>query len=192
MTLMQPKRRRLTPEARRSEILDTAARLLSERGYNGVTIQEVADASGMAKSGVLHHFPNKINLLIELLKDRHEQHLSEAELRTLPLLGQEESRQLLDRVVASNFERREIVKLFTVLGIEALDPAHPAHEYFTHRLESTYRMMRDAAEGFHPSPESAALRTIAFLDGLQLLWLRDESIDFLGLWADFADRLFTE
>ena len=50
----------------------------------------------------------------------------------------------------------------------------------------------DALGAFHPRPAMAALQAIAFLDGLQLLWLQDEEIPFLELWARFADQLFDE
>ncbi len=44
------------------EILDAAC-LISERGYNGTSIQDVADAVGVTKQGVLRYFPSKDNLL---------------------------------------------------------------------------------------------------------------------------------
>ena len=43
----QRKRIRKAPEERRREILDAAVRLISERGYNGISIQDVADAVGV-------------------------------------------------------------------------------------------------------------------------------------------------
>lgn len=190
MTVISSKRRRLTPDARREEILTTASRLLAERGFNGITIQEVADASGMAKSGVLHHFPTKNTLLIELLEYRDETDLTPAEVDAVPRLTRDEGRALIDRVVRQNFERREIVRLFTVLGIEALDPDHPAHEYFNRRLRNTRDLLLSAIAVWHENPDLVVLEIIAFLDGLQALWLRDESIPFLALWKDFADRLF--
>lgn len=190
MSVIAGKRRRLAPDARREEILTTAGRLLAERGFNGITIQEVADAAGMAKSGVLHHFPNKNTLLIELLEYRDRTDLTEAEVEALPHLSREEGRALIDRVVSRNFERREVVRLFTVLGIEALDPEHPAHEYFNRRLRDTRSLLRSATAVLHDNPDLVVLEVIAFLDGLQALWLRDESIPFLALWKDFADRVF--
>jgi AcrR family transcriptional regulator len=190
MTVITGKRRRLTPDVRREEILTTASQLLAERGFNGITIQEVADAAGMAKSGVLHHFPNKNTLLIELLAYRDKTDMTVAEVASVPYLSPEEGRALIDKVVRRNFERREIVRLYTVLGIEALDPDHPAHEYFNRRLSDTRELLRSATAVLHDDPELVVLEIIAFLDGLQALWLRDESIPFLALWKKFADRLF--
>lgn len=183
------KRRRLSPLARREEILVTATRLLAERGFNGISIQDVADACGMAKSGVMHHFPNKSVLLIELLQFRDRTDLTDGQLAAIPGGSREQNRALIDLVVRRNFERREIVRLFTVLGAEALDPGHPAHEYFQRRLQGTRELLRSAAVTFTDSPDLMVLEIVAFLDGLQMLWLRDESVPVLKLWDDFADRL---
>ena len=38
-----PKRIRKSPQERREEVLDAAVQLISERGFNGISIQDVAD-----------------------------------------------------------------------------------------------------------------------------------------------------
>jgi len=40
-------------------ILDRAAALFARRGYAKTSVQEVADAVGLSKAGLLHHFPSK-------------------------------------------------------------------------------------------------------------------------------------
>ena len=40
-------------------ILDRAAALFARRGFAKTSIQEVADAVGLSKAGLLHHFPSK-------------------------------------------------------------------------------------------------------------------------------------
>jgi AcrR family transcriptional regulator len=52
-------RRKKQPELVRRTLLDSAARLAVEEGLAGVTVQAVADAAGVTKGGLLHHFPNK-------------------------------------------------------------------------------------------------------------------------------------
>jgi hypothetical protein len=42
----------------------------------------------------------------------------------------------------------------------------------------------------HPNPRAAAVEVLAFLDGLQLAWLRDSCIDVAAQWELFADRLY--
>src|SRR3954464_9194357 len=40
-------------------ILDRAAALFARRGFAKTSIQDVADAVGLSKAGLLHHFPSK-------------------------------------------------------------------------------------------------------------------------------------
>jgi AcrR family transcriptional regulator len=40
-------------------ILDTAAGLFARRGYAKTSLQDVADAVGLSKAGLLHHWPSK-------------------------------------------------------------------------------------------------------------------------------------
>ena len=55
------KRIRKSPQERRAEVLDAAVQLISERGYNGISIQDVADRVGISKQGVLRYVGNKDN-----------------------------------------------------------------------------------------------------------------------------------
>lgn len=41
------------------DILDRAAGLFARRGYGKTSIQEIADAVGLSKTGLLHHYPSK-------------------------------------------------------------------------------------------------------------------------------------
>src|SRR3712207_1551339 len=40
-------------------ILDRAAALFARRGFAKTSVQDVADAVGLSKAGLLHHFPSK-------------------------------------------------------------------------------------------------------------------------------------
>ena len=57
------KRIRKSPQERRAEVLDAAVQLISERGFNGISIQDVADRVGISKQGVLRHVDNKDKML---------------------------------------------------------------------------------------------------------------------------------
>ncbi|WP_433516171.1 TetR/AcrR family transcriptional regulator [Nonomuraea sp. CA-143628] len=48
----------------RERIADTALTLFSERGYDAVTIAEIAEAADVAKQTVVNHFPAKEDLLL--------------------------------------------------------------------------------------------------------------------------------
>lgn len=57
------RRVRKSPEERREEVLDAAVQLISERGYNGISVQDVADKVGISKQGVLRYVGNKDHML---------------------------------------------------------------------------------------------------------------------------------
>lgn len=45
-----------------TRILEAAERLFAERGYDGVSIRDIAEAAGVSKANVFHHFANKWEL----------------------------------------------------------------------------------------------------------------------------------
>jgi len=64
-----PARRRTQDERRtatRQAILDAAADRLVEAGLDGVTIAAVSKAAGVSSGAVLHHFENKVQLILAL------------------------------------------------------------------------------------------------------------------------------
>jgi AcrR family transcriptional regulator len=54
---------------RYSAILQTAERLFGEKGYRGVSIDEIARAAGVSKGLVFYHFTSKKALVEHILKD---------------------------------------------------------------------------------------------------------------------------
>ena len=52
----------------RDIILKKAGKLLSQRGYFGVSMQDIADASNIKKATLYYHFKSKHDLIEELLK----------------------------------------------------------------------------------------------------------------------------
>jgi AcrR family transcriptional regulator len=55
------------PPNRHREILETAARMICEKGYEGASIQQIAHACGLTKAGLYHHIQSKEHLLVEIM-----------------------------------------------------------------------------------------------------------------------------
>ncbi|HET7321000.1 MAG TPA: TetR/AcrR family transcriptional regulator, partial [Longimicrobiaceae bacterium] len=53
------------PEERPQEILDAAVRVMSQCGYRGTRLEEVAEAAGISKATLYHYFKSKDELLAE-------------------------------------------------------------------------------------------------------------------------------
>lgn len=183
-------RRRLPLTERREEILKAATELIAARGYKGVTLEAFATACGMTKAGLLHHFRSREELLISILKRRDDLDLTTAIGTLQPAPDPATARAVLTALVRRNLAQRSLLQLYTVLAAEALDPAHPAHTYFHTRLREGRAMIERYLLAWHPRPGLAAVELLAFLDGLQLNWLRDPGIDYLAQWEAFADRFF--
>lgn len=50
----------------RARIIEVAARLFAKRGFEGTSLQDVADAAGISKTAIYHHFKSKDELLVAL------------------------------------------------------------------------------------------------------------------------------
>jgi TetR/AcrR family transcriptional regulator len=57
-------------------ILEAALRLFAERGYDAVGVQEIAEASGVTKPPLYHHFGSKEGILQALLELHYSQWLA--------------------------------------------------------------------------------------------------------------------
>jgi TetR/AcrR family transcriptional regulator len=57
------------PRARKEEILEVATRLFAERGYEGASMNDVAELVGMRKASLFYHFVTK-DALYEAVVDR--------------------------------------------------------------------------------------------------------------------------
>lgn len=51
----------------REEVLDAAARLFTEQGFANTATREIADAIGIRQASLYYHFPDKADLLAEVL-----------------------------------------------------------------------------------------------------------------------------
>ena len=81
-------------DAPRQRILDAALELLSEHGYEGMSLQRVADRVGLHKSSLFHHFRSKEELANEVYRGLAERLMKRIE----PLLAEDPPR--LDSLLA--------------------------------------------------------------------------------------------
>jgi AcrR family transcriptional regulator len=51
------------------EVVDTAARLFHERGYQGISMDDIADAVGITKGALYHHFDSKAEILTAIYEE---------------------------------------------------------------------------------------------------------------------------
>jgi AcrR family transcriptional regulator len=68
---------------RREEILDAAAELFAERGYHGVSIDDIGAAVGMSGPGIYRHFAGKEDVLSQMLLAISQRLLEEGSRRVV-------------------------------------------------------------------------------------------------------------
>ena len=157
---------------RRAEILNAAVELFGTLGYYGTSLQKIADRVGLTKAGVLHYVGSKEGLLTAALDEVYDSEtediLTDMVREPRPLIA-----DMWRRIVAVNARRPLQVHMFSTLSAEAIDPNHPAHEYFANReLHNA-----DTALNIRwCTPEGVDTRRLlnagfAMMDGVQLRWL---------------------
>ena len=52
---------------RHRTVLETAARLICEKGYEAASVQDIADACGLTKAGLYYYIRSKEELLLEIM-----------------------------------------------------------------------------------------------------------------------------
>lgn len=67
--------------SRREQILQTAAGLFAERGYHGVSVNDIGEACGISGPALYKHFAGKDDLLAQSLTSISQQLLSEGRRR---------------------------------------------------------------------------------------------------------------
>jgi AcrR family transcriptional regulator len=197
-------RSRLPAAQRRRQIMEVTTRLIAERGFWGLSMQDVADGCGLTVPGLLHHVGSKDGLLIAVLEHRDAEdtralteQLGEASPRRSHGAARTDGdravdlRQLCAALVRRNASQPEIVRLFAVLEAESLAPSHPAHAYFAARQEHAVASFAALAKGRVDRPELLARQLVALMDGLQLQWLRTpETTDLVQEWQTASAPLF--
>src|SRR5690242_21930048 len=75
-------RRSRAPRRRQQEIVEAAARVFHEKGYESTSIQDIADAVGILKGSLYYYITSKEDLLFEIIRGVHEEALKNLELRS--------------------------------------------------------------------------------------------------------------
>ena len=166
-------------QKRKEQLIREATRLFGQYGYRGAKLADIAKAAEVTEPGLLHHFPSKEHLLMGVLaeRDRADQE------RFGPTLQGEAGDALasLQALVEHNETVPGLVRLFTVLATESIDPEHPGHDFFVQRYRGLRPQMAEVLRQGQQRgeirddlrAEDLAVMVFALMDGLQIQWLLD-------------------
>lgn len=199
MTKVTPPRRTQAERTRasREKIIQAATEFFARQGFHGAKMAEIAKAAHLTGPGLLHHFPSKTHLLLEVLKERDRIDSERMRVR----LQQNDGSHFLEAgrdLVEHNETVPGLVQLFNLLVAESIFPEHPAHEFFIQRYQREREQMvlvieqaQQAGEVRADLPaETLVVLIFAMMDGLQVQWLLEpEKISMAEMFQVFLDLL---
>lgn len=187
-------------EVRRREILDAATKLFSERGYNGITLTDVAKEVGISQPGLMHYVDSKESLLSFVITEVYDKTGTPEEFLNSGLPGSDPERPLFPSymryLICCNSRRPTLVQLYNVLGAEAVNPEHPLHDMFTNRPASIWEHYSEIPWSIPPAigpwdnMRPYVRHCMELFDGIQFRWLRNPPIDMYAEWLDLEGMLF--
>ena len=153
-------------------ILEAAARLICARGYEGTSIQEIADACSLTKAGLYHHIESKEHLLLAIMNYGMDLFEHEVLLPALQISDPlERLRDCMERNIklVTGGKSKEVLIILhehaTLTG-DAKAQINARKKNYVHFLETSFREAIDRGQIRPVQPRIAAF---AFLG--QVLWI---------------------
>lgn len=172
---------RLPAATRRCQLITAATQLFAERGFEGTTTREIAQAAGINEALIFRHFPHKEELYAAILEEKAREAGTEgwvAELRASAETGDDLDvlRRLMSLIMRHGREDPQFLRL---MFYAALDHREMMREFRTRHLAPLYQeLLRYVEAGqrvrkFRPGDPHALARVLiavpsyhAMLDGL--------------------------
>ncbi len=171
---------------RHQEIVDAAARVITDRGLAETRISDIAEEAGVSPGLILYYFESKDRLLAEALTFANDQFYlrTSREIRRIPS-AKDQLRRMIDLSVPGylpEFERLDEWALWIEVWVRALRDAEMAkdREVLDQRWRSQWAdLIRGGqASGEFGSTEDAdelALRLASLIDGLAIQVIMNDS-----------------
>lgn len=180
-----------TQEPPRTRILDAAARVLAQHGYEGATIKEIARAAGVAPGLVHYYFEGKDQLFAEMLQAESRRYTA----AMTALAAQVPPEALVERALTEPRERvarqPEWYRLRAELVAQALhNPALAPgmRELLAGGRDGIAAVAQQALGETGSDPQALAAVLLACFDGLANQKLIDPSLD-LDAAYEVLDRM---
>ncbi len=182
----------------RERLLDTALRLISEKGSGETTFEAISEASGVSRGAIRFHFGSKSGLLFAVVDRTFD--VFENEILA-PLLGDDGPTTFAEAIEANrDFVRdhQEAGRLFLVLMSESLGSSPELRARFSELYERFRRFIRVWVEAAQRNGsvardldvDSASAVILGALVGLHYQWQLDpERVDLDRVYATLTAAL---
>lgn len=133
----------------REQLLDAAAKVFSERGYRGASVEAIAAAAGVTKGALYWNFESKSDLFVSLLEERVDQRLRVLAEAADAIAGEETVTPLVSREISSVVDEERQIHLLTheYWSLAARDPELRAR--FAERQRSLREMVARSIVAHH-------------------------------------------
>ena len=178
---------------RKEQVIRAAIRFFGQHGFRGAKLADIANAAGVTEPGLLHHYPSKVHLLMDVLAERdridHERFDPARRGPTGDLLAS------LQALVEYNQTVPGLVQMFAVLAAESIDAQHPGHDFFMRRYRNVRQQSLDAMRQAQQrgevrddiSAQDLVTLVLALMDGLQIQWLFEpDQVNMARLFEQFT------
>jgi len=190
------RKRRINGEESRRRILDAAAEIAGERGYDGTTIAAVSDRCGLPASSIYWHFADKDELIAAVIERSFGSWLSAMELPGAATGGVSERLTAMAVGIAKALlESPDFLRLGLMLTLEHRPTEPSARTMFLQVRHQTREKVVEVCHELAPQLSAAAVEqlatyAIAGADGLFIAKeIGGDSVDLVALFELHAQVL---
>lgn len=186
---------RISGEMRKADLLDAALNVFAEKGYDGASLQDIAERIGILKGSVYYYYKSKEDILFDVVKFVHDEHLENVR-GLVAVAGDPLSRlrRLLEghaMFVCSSIDRttvflREMDRLPPDRRDEILGPDHSYQRVFR---DVIVEAQKAGQVGPEVNPKLATLWILGALNWLHRWYRPGRANAAEQVAAQFADQL---
>ncbi|KRC59169.1 hypothetical protein ASE14_15445 [Agromyces sp. Root81] len=183
-------------DERRERIIAAAVRRFARRGYDGTRIADIAKDAGVTDAGLIHHFPTKLSLFLEIVERREAAYMQHD-------LGEVASVQELFRWhiegVRLAASEPDYVRFRAMLTGSGLLEGHPIADRLSANLEHALgRLVPIVQRGIDGGElragvdaQQVVLELLALNEGIRNQWVTlPDRIDYVAVFSAAAAGLY--
>jgi len=189
--MSEGRRRRANGEESRRRILDAAAEVAGERGYDGTSIAQVSARCGLPASSIYWHFKDKDELIAAVIERSFVEWMKAFEVEGDDIVG------LVVRIGKALVETPDFLRLGLMLTLERRPQEASARRVFLEVRTKTLARIREMVRAFAPGlgdrgVELLAVYAMAAVDGFFVaVEIGGDSVD-LGALFELHGRVLVD
>lgn len=188
MRTVSSERRRLDPVGTRNAILEAAADLFSQKGYDGTSMNDIAVQAKVTKSLLQYHFETKDNLWVQVMVARFGEFLTHVD----DFLASDPTPDRLCELMVSRFQvfekNPEVLRMLTWVSLTNAPIPDVARDRASKLWARVNELARSSDNG--QLTMQRMLVTLAAIDGWMLLRRAYSNISSFDLNTEEANAMY--